>query len=309
MQKTKIVFLVLPHVHLMDLAGPDQVFLEAQSYDTPLEIEYCSSADHLQTSAGLPFGKLTHFSKIVINPGDYLFVPGASLSYLLSKEFKNNSSLFIWIDRCKERGVKICSICSGAFVLGYTGLLDGRKCTTHWKRTGELQQLFPRAQVIQNILFIEDDGVYTSAGIASGIDMALHILEQMKGSYVAHKVSREMVIYSRRTGNDKQQNELLSFRNHIHVGIHNVQDWLQENLHQSPSLSRLAAIANMSERNFTRVFKKETSVTVNTYINLLRKEKIAKLIRNPDVPKSIIARECGLASERHVNRILQKKLV
>ncbi|MBK6536367.1 MAG: DJ-1/PfpI family protein [Ignavibacteria bacterium] len=307
MKKTKFVFLVLPHIHLMDLAGPDQVFLEAAGYNAPFEIEYCSTEKSLSSSAKLPIGKLNHFSKIKIEENDFLLIPGAELNYLLSDEFKTNKSLFSWIRNCRDKKIKICSICSGAFVLAESGVLEGKECTTHWKRTKELQQLYPDIKVIENVLFTEDDNIYTSAGIASGIDMALYIVEQMKGEYFAHKVARELVIYSRRSGNQKQQSELLNFRNHIHSGIHKVQDWLQINLDKKASLTELAEIACMSDRNLTRIFKKETSLTVNQYITLLRKEKIGQLSKNPDNSRSIIAKQCGLKSEKQISRIIKKK--
>lgn len=133
MQKTTIAFLVLPHVHLLDLAGPDQVFLEAIGYNAPFEIVYCSIGDDVASSALLPFGKLKHFSKIKLKPQDFLIVPGAELSYLQSKHFKNNTHLFTWLTSCYANHINICSICSGAFVLAESGLLNGKECTTHWK--------------------------------------------------------------------------------------------------------------------------------------------------------------------------------
>ena len=307
MQKTKIVFLVLPHIHLLDLAGPDQVFLEAIGYGAPFEIEYCSTGNSFSSSSMMPFGKMNHFSKVKMKADDFLIIPGAELSYLQSEDFKADKALFEWIRNCRVRKIKICSICSGAFVLAESGILNGKECTTHWKRTNELQKQYPKTKVTENVLFTEDDNIYTSAGIASGIDLALHIVEQMKGDYFAHKVARELVIYSRRSGGQKQQSDMLNYRNHIHSGIHKVQDWLHENLHKKISLTDLAEIACMSDRNFTRIFKKETSLTVNEYITLLRKEKIGQLINNPDISKQQIAKQCGLKSERHVRRIIGKK--
>lgn len=306
MQKTKIIFLVLPHVHLMDLAGPDQVFLEAIGYNAPFEIEYCSTENDISTSSSLPFGRLNHFSKVKFSANDFLFIPGAELNYVLSKKFHSNKALFDWINKCYTHKVKVCSICTGAFVLAESGILNNKNCTTHWKRTRELKQHYPKIKVVENVLFTEDAGVYTSAGIASGIDLALHILEQMMGNYFSHKVARELVIYSRRSANQKQQSDLLNFRNHIHSGIHKVQDWLQNNLHKKITLIDLSDIANMSGRNFTRIFKKETTLTVNQYITLLRKEKINQLLNNPDVTRQHIAQQCGLKSERQVSRLLNR---
>jgi transcriptional regulator GlxA family with amidase domain len=304
---TKFVFLVLPKIHLMDLAGPDQVILESIGYGADFSIEYCSIDKNVVSSAGLPIEKTKHYTEIVFQNGDYLIIPGSNVSYLISPEFKQQKALFTWLKTIYQQGVNVCSVCAGAFVLAQSGLLNGVPCTTHFKRTKQLQELFPQLKVMDNILFTEHKGIYTSAGIAAGIDLALHIVEQLKGKYFAHKVAREMVIYNRRNGNQQQESDLMSFRNHIHSGIHNVQDWLQENLDKPANISDLAALANMSDRNFTRIFKKETSLTVHDYITLLRKERITELLKNPDLSRRQIAQKCGLTSERQLSRLINEK--
>ena len=302
---TKMIFLVLPQIHLMDLAGPDQVFLEAIDYGANLSIEYCSTDENLITSAGLPLAPITHFNNIKVSANDFIFIPGCNIEYLLSKSNIKNNELHRWIRSCYENGTRLCSICSGAFILAQSGILDNKECTTHWKRTSQLQTLFPQLKVIENVLFVEDKNIFTSAGIASGIDMALYILEILCGDYMAHKVAREMVIYNRRKGHSAQKSVYLDYRNHIHVGIHKVQDWLQEHLDKKTNLNELAEIACMSGRNFTRIFKKETGITVNEYIRLLRLEKINQLLNQPDTTRSQIAKACGLKSERHITRLIQ----
>ncbi len=304
--KTKFVFLLLPQIHILDLAGPDQAIHEAIDYGADFEIEYCRLEKNIITSAGLPIGDVKHFSKIHFPKGGFLIIPGSNASYLTSKEFKKNKNLFKWILRNHQNGVNICSICAGAFALAETGLLNGVPCTTHFKKTATLQAMYPKTRVLENILFTDQNGIYTSAGIASGIDLVLHIIEKLKGSHFAHLVARELVVYSRRNGSSAQQSELLNFRTHIHTGIHKVQDWIFENIHRKTSLADLAGIANMSERNFTRIFKKETGITVNEYINIIRKEKIRDWGNNPDLSRIEIANKVGLKSEKQVLRILSK---
>ena len=153
-------------------------------------------------------------------------------------------------------------------------------------------------------MFETQNNIWTSAGIASGMDMALEIVEQKKGSYFAHKVAREMVVYNRRNGAQKQQSEPMNFRNHLHSGIHAVQDWLHEHLDEPISMENLAALARMSSRNLTRIFKKETALTVHEYLTLVRKERIRELLKNPDLSRAQIAKKCGLSSERQVARLL-----
>jgi transcriptional regulator GlxA family with amidase domain len=305
MMKTKFTFLILPQINLLDLAGPDQAILEAIDYGADFSIEYCQVEKNVISSGGLSIGDIRHFSEVQFKVGDFLLIPGSNCNYLISEEFKKQKELLEWIRNTYQIGVKICSICVGAFVLAECGLLNNIQCTTHFKRTKQLQDLYPEAKVIDNILFTQNNGIYTSAGIASGIDLTLHIIEELKGSYFAHLVARELVVYNRRNGHQKQESEMLGFRNHIHSGVHKVQDWIIENINQKSTLNDLAEIANMSERNFTRVFKKETAITVNDYITIIRKEKIKEFLKNPDLTRSEIASFVGLQSERQLSRLIQ----
>ena len=306
MPATNIIFLILPQIHLLDLAGPDQVFHEAIDYNADIELHYCSYEKDIATSTNIPFGKLKHFTEIKTKPGDYIFIPGANVSFLLSKKMKEQKTLFEWVRNCYENGVKLCSVCTGAFFLAHAGLLNGRKCTTHWKRTTELQAKFPAVNMVENILFTEDEGIFTSAGVTAGIDMALYILGKLKDDNLSYKVARELVIYVRRQGSEAQQSVFMSYRNHIHSGIHSVQDYIQENIAKKTSLNELADVACMSSRNLTRVFKKETGISVIAYINLIRKERLFELLNNPDITRAMMAEQCGLKSARQVARILNK---
>lgn len=301
---TKFIFLILPDIHILDLAGADQAIHEAIDFGADFEIMHCGLGEKIHTTSGLPFGSLRHFSKVKCNPGDYLVIPGSAFSYLSSFEFRQQTRLFEWIRKNYQLGVNMCSICLGAFVLAESGLLNGLTCTTHFKKTMELQRLYPSLNVVENCLFTDFNGIYTSAGIASGIDLTLYILEKIKGSYFANKVARELVVYNRRAGNSSQESELLKFRNHIHAGIHNVQDYIIEHLNKKTPLWQLAEMANMSERNFTRIFKKETGITVNEFTNSIRKEKIRDYRKNPDLSVVEIANKVGLQSVKQLRRLV-----
>jgi transcriptional regulator GlxA family with amidase domain len=305
MEKTKIIFLILPHVHLLDLAGPDQVFLEALEYGAPIAVEYCSVSKSIFSSSQLDIAKLKMFSKIKINKGDYVFIPGAEVKYLHSTSIPFEKEVGKWLRQGYESGAYLCSVCTGAFFLARLGLLNQKKCTTHWKRTKELQERYPLLNVTEDILFTEDERIFTSAGVTAGIDMALYITGRLTNENFAFKVARELVVYMRRQGHDKQQSVFMSYRNHLHTGIHHVQDYVQENIDKKISLSHLADIACTSQRNLTRIFKKETGVTVNYYMNLIRKELLRKLSDNTELSRKQMASLCGLTSERHVIRLSQ----
>jgi transcriptional regulator GlxA family with amidase domain len=305
----KFVFLILPQVHILDLAGADQALHEAMDCKADFEIEYCSNDEPLVSTSGLPFGKLKHYSKVKIKAGDFIIIPGSNFSYLTSKHFLKQRNLFDWLVRNYKNNVRLCSICVGAVVLAESGLLDGLTCTTHFEKTKALQELYPKVQVLENILFTEENGIYTSAGIASGIDLTLHIIEQLKGAYFAHLVARQLMVYNRRNGQSAQASELMQFRNHIHAGIHNVQDFLVKHIHAKHNLFSLAEIAHMSERNFTRIFKKETGITVNDFVTNIRRATAIDLMKNPDLALIEVAQMVGLQSEKQLRRILQKQTV
>lgn len=288
----------------MDLAGPDQALHEAIGMGANFSIEYVGVEEQPVTSAGLKLAEQKHYSELRLRKGDFLFLPGAEFNYLQSSEFKSKKDLFDWIRYQYRLKVNIVSICTGTFILAESGILDGKMCTTHFKRTEDIQRLYPKVKVKENILFTEDENVYTSAGIATGIDLTLYLIEKIKGSYFSHKVARELLIYTRRDGQSRQHSVFMDYRNHIHSGIHLAQDYIIDNIHRKMNLSELSKIAAMSERNFTRIFKKETLVTVNEYINLVRREKIQTLLKNPNLSRREVANQVGLESERQMHRIL-----
>ena len=302
----RLIFVISPRTHLLDLAGPDQVFFEAIFFKAPFEIEYCSFApEEAGTASGLRFATLRHYTELEPKKGDYIFIPGMDTDVIDHSHNRAMKDLFHWLSAAYTRGVHLCSICTGAFLLAAAGLLDGKTCTTHWKYTRKLQSRYPRLKVQENVLFTEKDGLFTSAGIASGVDMALHIVEKEMGAHFTHKVAREIVVYIRRDGGQAQESIFLSYRNHLHAGIHTVQDWLVENLDRKATLPQLAEMAHMSTRNFTRIFRKETGVTIGEYLTMLRKEKIAELLKKPDLSRPQVAQQVGLKSARQVNRLLR----
>lgn len=189
-------------------------------------------------------------------------------------------------------------------LLARAGLLDNKQCTTHWTCTQKLQELFPRAKVQENVLFTHDGTIYTSAGVSSGIDLALHIVSQLFGESLAFSVARMLVLYIRRTGHESQHSLYMVHRNHIHAGVHKVQDWIIENLETQFILSDLANIACMSTRTLTRQFRKETGVSIGEYIRTLRKETAQKLLQNTSHTRAQIATMCGLQSTRQLQRII-----
>lgn len=214
--------------------------------------------------------------------------------------------VFAWLISAYHTGTQLCSICSGAFVLAHAELLDGRKCTTHWSRTDELQQVYPNTQVQGDCLFVHDQGIYTSAGITSGIDLSLAIVEKNWGPYVASKIAKELVVYIRRNSDHHQKSVYLDFREHFNTSIHKVQDWLIFHPDKKNTLDRLSRRFGMSERNLTRQFKTSTGLTIRQYATLIKLEYAKSLLKNPDNTVSSIVLQCGFHDAGQLRRLWKK---
>ena len=164
---------------------------------------------------------------------------------------------------------------------------------------------YPNIEIVRNRLFVENDNILTSAGVSSGIDLALHLIEKHHGSKFAADIAREVVIYLRRGEEEPQLSIFLRYRNHLIDPVHNVQDYLINNFHLNPSLPELAELVHTSERNLTRLFKKATDITIGGYQDLLRQEKADQLIREGN-KMEMVAQACGYADVSQLYKLLKK---
>jgi transcriptional regulator GlxA family with amidase domain len=301
----RFAFIIPPSVEMLDLSGPLQVFTEAKFYGYELALEFYTYQDNIISTSGLPFYNIKNYKEAKLAEGDYVFMPGMDNRYVSSVAFKAERQFFNWLKECADKNVFVCSICNGAFALGHAGLLRDTECTTHWRRIEELQTEFPTAKVISDILFKKSNNVYTSAGISAGIDLALSILEELKGALFTHKVARGLVVYHRRSHNHTQHSIYLDYRNHINPSVHVVQDHLIENLSDENTIEHLASLVAMSPRNLSRVFKDKTGTTILEYLTMLRLEFAKTMLNNPEYTIEYIATKCGFKTARQLQRILK----
>jgi transcriptional regulator GlxA family with amidase domain len=292
----RTVFAVFPGCEILDLGGPVQAFHEAAMLGVGYEMSYRAATPTVRTAQGLELSGLEAFPEV--GPGDRVIVPGYPVTTT-----RVPPKLVTWLRNAHRAGAELCSVCTGAFALGEAGALDARTCTTHWRRVAELQARFPRARVVGDRLFVEDDRLVTSAGIAAGIDMALALIERDAGPVVAGEVAREMVVYLRRDGTHHQESVYLDFQTHLSPGIHQVQQHLVTNPASRETLADLARIAGMSERNLTRVFKRATGISIHDYREQLRLERARDLMRNPTMTLDAVASACGFADGRQLRRV------
>ena len=305
---SKILFVIPPLVHLLDINGPAHIFYEAKEFGQTFDIHFITlnQQDEIKSSAGLFFSKLESFQDFQLQKGDYIFIPGIKFEKLTDQNFiKKCQPFFAWLNQQHLQEANICSVCTGTFLLAESGILNDKICTTHWRYLTKFKEKFPQIELETNRLFVAHDKIFTSAGVSSGIDLALYLLEKHYDASLAASVAKEVVVHLRRTDSDPQLNIYLQYRNHLDNRIHTVQDFLIKNISTSLTLIDIAQQVNMSPRNLTRLFKSKTQITVGEYLEKLRVEKAVQLLSEGNKVQST-ANACGLKSTNQLRSLLKK---
>lgn len=296
---TRVVFLLVPQLHLLDLAGPAQVFSTAADHGLGHTVHYAAEQEDVPTAQGIALRADPVLP--ALTPDDLVVVPGWR-----SRGLRDNGDLapatLRWLHGHHAAGGTVASVCAGADALGRAGLLDGRRCTTHHDLQDELARRHPRAHVVRDVLYVVDGRVVTSAGIASGIDLALHLVAVRHGPGAAARIAREMVVYARRNGDERQASAMLRHRGHVSDAVHRVQDVLDTRFTARLALCDLAAAAGLSERTLTRRFTAATGLTPLRYQQELRIERAEHLISRGATVESA-ARAVGFQDARMLRRL------
>lgn len=296
---SQVVFFLVPGVHLLDLAGPAQVFSTAADLGHEYRLGYLADREDVLTAQGVPLRATVSWPRL--HADDLIMVPGwrwresgpaAPVSPQALRRLAEHHAA----------GGTVASVCSGAEALGRAGLLDGRRCTTHHEVQDDLAARFPRARVVRDVLYVADDRVITSAGIASGIDLALHLVATRHGPSVAARIARSMVVYARRNGDEQQVSAMLRHRAHLSDVVHSVQDLIDGRYTERLPLPELAARCGVSERTLTRLFGRATGLTPLRYQHALRLERAEHLIGNGHTVEAA-ARAVGFEDARMLRRL------
>ncbi|MFB7619792.1 GlxA family transcriptional regulator [Kitasatospora sp. NPDC056181] len=296
---TRVVFLLVPQLHLLDLAGPAQVFSTAADHGLGYEIGYVAEQEDVPTAQGLALRASTTWPELTAD--DLLVIPGWR-SPVLRANGELTSATLARLAAHHAAGGTVASVCAGADALGRAGLLDGRRCTTHHDVQDELALRHPRATVVRDVLYVVDDRVVTSAGIASGIDLALHLVAVRHGPAAAARIARDMVVYARRNGDEQQTSAMLRHRAHLVDAVHRVQDLIDARFTTRLGLTDLAAASGVSERTLTRHFTEATGLTPLRYQQELRVERAEHLIAHGATAESA-ARAVGFQDARMLRRL------
>lgn len=207
----------------------------------------------------------------------------------------------------EAHGATVLSVCTGAFVLGSAGILDGRRCTTHWFQAADFRRRFPAAHLDPDVLYVDDGNVVTSAGTAAGIDACLHLVRRELGSGAAMKIARRMVVPPQRDGGQRQFIDL-PVPECSADSLQPLLSWLQETLNREHTVASLARRAQMSQRTFARRFVAETGTTPNQWLVTQRVLHARRLLEETELGIDQVARDCGFSTaallRHHFRRIV-----
>jgi transcriptional regulator GlxA family with amidase domain len=297
---TKVVFLLIRGLHLLDLAGPAQAFGIAADLGCGYELAYVGEQEEIPTAQGVTMRAATDWPELARN--DLVVVPGWRATPVIAGTGPLGGQTLRRLSRHHASGGTVISVCAGADALGRAGLLDGRRCTTHHDIQDELATRYPKATVIRDVLYVIDGRIATSAGIASGIDLALHLIAVRDGPATAARVAREMVVYARRNGDERQASVMLRHRNHLSDTAHRAQDHIEARFASPLPLLDLATECGVSERTLTRRFTEATGLTPLRYQQVLRLERAEHLIGHGATVEAA-ARAVGFQDARMLRRL------
>lgn len=213
-----------------------------------------------------------------------------------------------WVAQIGPKTPRLAGLCSGAFFLASTGLLDGKRATTHWRMGDALKRLYPSIEVDDDAIFIQQGNIWTSAGVSAAIDLALAFVEDDLGSEIALNVARDLVVHLKRPGGQSQFSADLNAQITTVSPIRHAQQWMLENLAYKITIPEVAAEVNMSLRSFNRLFSKETGIAPSEFLERGRLEKARRLIADSERPFKNIAFNCGFQTTERMRHVFQKHM-
>ena len=271
------------------------------------QIRYCSASPNIHSAQGALVSALERFDTLSLQRNDFICIPGIDFQSFKSGDMDSYiTRIEEWLVEQQRRGVHLGSICSGALILAKAGILDRVQCTTHWKCIDYLKRSFPKTHVQEKRLYCFDQGVFTSAGMTAGIDMALALVEQWDSPLIAARVAQEMVINVRRADFVEQRNIFLDFKNHFNADVYKAQEILAVELRSNYGIDDLARRLNLSPRHLARLFKHHTGESIQIYRDRVRVDLGEQLLKHSEKSIKEIAFECGFQNSRQFIRLWKK---
>lgn len=302
MPSKSIQIVSYPDISLLDLAGPLDVFLAANNFAPAGKPPYAISVIALEERTEIFSGLSLNTSLLSADtPAPHtLIIPGGLGVHELYK-----SPRFTELVAHMNKAKRLVAVCIGTFALAAAGKLEGLKVTTHWSAYDELEQRFPELSVQRGPIYIRDGNIWTSAGITSGIDLALSLVEQDLGHSVALQVAKHLVIFLKRPGNQEQFSSSLKLQTSS-SHFSDLHAWINRNLEMNLSISVLANFMNMTERTFIRKYTVETGRTPKKMIEQLRLDAARHLLVTSNKPLKEVACKTGFNNEATLIRRFTK---
>ncbi|WP_400770306.1 GlxA family transcriptional regulator [Methylosinus sporium] len=291
-----IALLIFDDFQILDAAGPIAAFeIAARIAPGAYAIRTIAAASGLvRSSSGVAMAAA---SFAAARRCDTLLIAGG----LGTRGAATDRSTLAFVARAATRARRVASVCSGAYVLAAAGLLDGRRATTHWSRSGDFQRRFPKVRLEPDLIFVRDGPIWSSAGITAGIDLALAMIGDDLGEDVARAVARQLVVYHRRPGGQSQFSALLELESRQDK-FATLLRWASERLRQRLTVEELAAQAAMSPRNFARAFSRATGATPAKAIERLRLDRAKSALESGADTIEQIARDSGFRDPERMRR-------
>ena len=304
-----VVLLVYDGFNLLDLSGPLQTFAtanrlaEGASDAPPYRLTVASwQGGPVECGAGLSIGTVS-LATVDGQPVDTLLVSGGCRG----DDFAHPVELEHWLARNAPRARRVCSVCTGAFVLAGAGLLQGRRVATHWAWAARLQAAYPALHVDASPLFIRDAGVSTSAGVTAGVDLSLALIEEDLGHAVAMAAAAYIVVFLKRGGGQSQFSEPLKAQRSA-ARFASLHAWMAGHLSEPITVDDMAAHANMSVRSFARVYRQDVGCTPARKLETLRMEAACRALAARDRSLKQVATLVGLRDTQALRRVFQRRL-
>lgn len=301
-----IALLIFPDVQSLDVSGPMDVFAEANAYVAAgkgYRLVTVGTAPYpIRASNGQRLGADLELHDAGVDYDIVLVAGGPNLA-----QQANNPALSAWLQNVAGSVPRYGSICTGAFLLGRAGLLDGRRATTHWSDVAQLVEQFPLAQVEHDRIHVRDGGLVTSAGVTAGIDLALALVAEDHGAAVALAVAKRLLVVAQRQGGQSQFSPYLQAAAQPDSLATVIQAYVMQHLAESLSVEHLAEVAGMSARNFARAFVRELNVTPAEFVQRARIDAARNLLEGSELALKTVAYRCGFGSAARMRLIFSQR--
>jgi transcriptional regulator GlxA family with amidase domain len=302
----RIAILAVPGVQMLNLAGPMDVFSEAnkllgrEAYSVQI---VGLTLDPITAQNGarlLPDASIATDLKDV----DTLLIAGSPTI----RQYEDHAEVAQWIARASRQVRRLGSTCTAAFLLAHAGVLNGRQATTHWNSTGRLAETFPSIKVDPNRIYVKDGSVYTSAGVTASMDLALALVEEDHGRPLALRIAKELILFLQRPGGQSQFSVHLAAQVSEVGPIRDAHEWILGHLGEDLSIEALADRSGMSSRNFARLFKREIGITPGDYVEAVRVEAARRILEESDTPLKKVASMCGFGDQSSLRRAFMRRI-